>query len=280
MSTIAESILDAWPQVQTRCDFDLSTNTFKLGRIDPQPYGSRFMLGVVTLGDVARYGLRSAALETRSGKYVAPTKSSLSAAVRLAKQTHPYQPFTMNMRDLRSGNAYPGSMIVYTAARLQNLDRTDADKVAQFIRVSSTQGQRAGSGNGQLPQGFLPIRDSGVTKKLFVSAQQVAAAVAAQKAPASPMSPQTHAPAGPPATPSEGDLPRAAPTEAPPSDAPSATPSKLPPSDAAAAAMPPTQALSSRLSKGLIPALLLMGLLGLGLSAASRFFVRPPRRVR
>jgi hypothetical protein len=281
MSTIAESILDAWPQIQTRCDFDLSTNSFKLGRIDPQPYGSRFMLGVVTLGDVARYGLRSAALETRPGKYVAPTKSSLSAAVRLAKQARPLAPFSMDMRGLRSGSAYPGSMIVYTAARLQNLDRSDADKVAQFIRVSSTQGQHPGSGNGQLPQGFLPIRDRGVTKKLYVSAQQVAAAVAAQEAPSTPSGPPTHAPAGPPATPSDGGPPTDAPTEATPSTTrPAKTPSTLPPADAAAAPMPPTQALSSRLSKGLISALLLLGLLGLGVSAAPRFFVRPPRRTR
>jgi len=280
MSTIAESLLDAWPQIQTRCDFDLSTNSFKLGRIDPQPYGSRFMLGVVTLGDVARYGLRSAALETKSGTYVGPTKSSLSAAVRLAKQAHQLQPFSMDMRDLRSGHAYPGSMIVYTAARLQNLDKADATKVAQFIRVSTTQGQRPGSGNGQLPEGFLPIRDRGVTKKLFVSARQVATAVAAQKAPATPSGPPSQTPAGPPATPSGGDLPSDAPTDAAPSTQPSATPAKLPPSDTAAAPMPPTQALSSRLSKGLIPALLLLGLLGLGVSAASRFFVRPPRRSR
>ena len=50
-------------------------------------------------------------------------------------------------------------MIVYTAARLQNLAQADADKVAQFIRISTTEGQRPGSGNGQLPGGLPPDRE-------------------------------------------------------------------------------------------------------------------------
>ena len=284
LSTISEAILDSWPEVQTRCDFDLSTKTWKLGRIDPQNYGSRFMLGLVSLGDVSRYGLRSAALETKPGTFVAPSDASLAAAVRVAKQKHRYQPFTMDMKDLRSGNAYPGAMIVYTAAKLANLDQADADKVAQFIRVSSTEGQRSGSGNGELPGGFLPIRKSGVTHQLYVSAQSVAAAVAAQKVPKSPSGGQPHSgphSTGPQQSPSgTSDLPSDAPTDAAPSTAPSSQPSKLPPSDIAAAPMPPTSSIQSRISKGLIPALLLLGLLGLGVSAASRFFVRPPRGTR
>ncbi len=72
--TIAEALLDGWPEVQTRCDFDLSTHLYKLGRIDPQSYGSRFMLGIVSLGDVARYGLRCAALETRPGTLRRPDR--------------------------------------------------------------------------------------------------------------------------------------------------------------------------------------------------------------
>ena len=55
-------------------------------------------------------------------------------------------------------------MVVYTAARLQNLAQDDADKVAQFIRISTTEGQRPGSGNGELPDGFLPIRKTGVDR--------------------------------------------------------------------------------------------------------------------
>ena len=284
MSTIAEALLDGWPEVQTRCDYDLSTNLYKLGRIDPQAYGSRFMLGVVSLGDVARYGLRSAALETRPGKFVEPSTSSLRAAVKLARQGKPLQPFTMDMKALRdSSHAYPGSMIVYTAAKTQHLDQADAAKVSQFIRVSSTEGQRQGSGNGQLPEGYLPIRNSGVTKKLYVSAQQVATAVAAQKEPSPPKTPSGGTHPGnpsprPPAQPS-ADLPTDAPTAGGPSTVPAASTDPGTTTEAVAA-MPPTTSVSSRISRELIPALVLIGLLGLGVTAGLRFFVRPPRGTR
>jgi hypothetical protein len=288
LSTIGQALLDAWPEIQTRCDFDVPTQLYKLGRIDPQSYGSRFMLGVVSLGDAARYGLRSAALQTTPGKYVGPSTSSLAAAVKLATQAKTYQPFTMDMGDMvKAGNAYPGSMIVYTAARLRNLDRADAAKVAQFIRVSSTQGQVPGSGNGELPEGFLPITDRGVTKKLYVSAQQVGTAVSAQKpAPSGPKTPgpssgptDTGAPGGDEPGAPGADLPSAAPTDSVPSAAPSESPVPSTVTEAAGP-MPPTQAVSSRVSQGLIPALVLVGLLGLLASTGVRFFVRPPRGTR
>jgi len=171
---------------------------------------------------------------------------------------------------------------VYTAAKTQHLDRADAEKVAQFIRVSITEGQRPGSGNGELPEGYLPIRDSGLTKKLYVSAQQVADAVAAQKEPAPPKTPSggTHDgnPHVPPAQPG-ADLPTDAPAGDTPSNAPAASTDPGTTTEVVAA-MPPTKAVSSRISQGLIPALVLVALLALGLTAGMRFFVRPPRGTR
>ena len=121
------------------------------------------MLGIVSLGDAARYGLRSARLETRPGTYVGPTDHSLGAAIALAKQEKKNYPFVLDQADVRkSTSAYPGTMVVYTAARTQNLAQEDADKVADFIRISTTEGQQPGSGNGELPEGFLPIRKTGV----------------------------------------------------------------------------------------------------------------------
>jgi hypothetical protein len=286
LDTIAEALLDAWPEVQTRCDFDLSTHLYKLGRIDPQPYGARFMLGVVSLGDAARYGLRSAALETTPGHYVAPTRAGLTKAVSVGRQSQPYGPFQMQMPDLlEARTAYPGTMVVYTAARLSHLDRADAAKVSQFIKVSTTQGQVPGSGNGQLPEGFVPIRDSGVTEKLYVSAQQVGAAVAAQQVSKPPTAKPSSQPpeAQPPSVPGgptgSSDLPGDAPSAANPSAAPAAAPSTAPTVEAAAQ-MPPTRSVSSQMSRGLIPALVLIGLLGLLVAGATRFFVRPPGGTR
>ena len=141
--------------MQTRCDFDPATLLFKLGRVDRQTFGARFMVGLVSLGDVERYGLRAAALETKKGTYVAPSDASLDAAIALTTQQKPMEPFVLDQKDVRkSSKAYPGTMVVYTAARLANLLEEDATKVAQFIRLSTTEGQKVGSGNGELPAGL------------------------------------------------------------------------------------------------------------------------------
>ncbi|WP_180936051.1 hypothetical protein [Nocardioides ungokensis] len=264
--------------MQTRCDTDTSTtpHLYKLGRIDRQSYGSRFMLGLVSLGDAARYGLRTAALETKQGSYVTPSPQSLAAALQLETQQDKYGPFVLDQADIRrSTRAYPGTMVVYTAARLRNLPQADADKVAQFIRVSTTEGQQPGSGNGQLPDGFLPIRSTGVTAPLYRSAQEVAAAVEAQKAeppvPTTSATPTSDGGSSPGTTPasSSGGVPGEAPGNgAAPSAAASASPS--PSTGQEAAAMPATQPVSSPLAGGLLPALLLLGGLGLGIAGVVR----------
>jgi hypothetical protein len=324
---VAEALLDGWPNTQTRCDFDAVTNTYKLGRVDRQSYGARFMLGVVSLGDAARYGLHTAALQTKKNTYVAPDDDSLGAAVELMEPQVPKKKdkggkgdsaggsggsgdgsqdarvsakpkghggddaapdlttlsrlYVLDQADVRkSGKAYPGTMVVYTAARLRNLDKADATKVALFIRTSTTEGQKAGAGNGELPAGFLPIEKSGPTRKLFDLAQDVADAVAAQtpeptEAP-SPTASDTSAPTLPPTDDSGdvGDVPGGdVPTEAPsaePSVAPTAT---APPEPLD---MPETQAVSSDLGDRAVPVLLILGLIGIALTGAVRFFVRPP----
>jgi hypothetical protein len=294
---IAEALLDAWPNVQTRCDYDQNAKLYKTGRIDRQPYGSRFMLGVVSLGDAARYGLRSASLETSPGKYVGPTEKSLGAAVALAKQGDDGGPFTIDQKDVRKdGKAYPGTMIVYTAARLANLEQDDADKVSQFIKVSTTEGQKEGGGNGELPEGYLPIRDKGVTAKLYRTAHEVAGEVEAQDAqsvnqPVGEEEPTQGSTQGPtPSQPTEQSSPPPV-SEPLPSDAPSSAsvpkPDKTPKADKTPSAsatttsatpteeaeptpMPPTQLVSSRTGSGLLPALLLVGMVCLAVSAGLR----------
>jgi hypothetical protein len=71
-------------------------------------------------------------------------------------------------------------MVVYTAARTHGMAEADATKVAQFVDVATTEGQRPGYGNGQLPPGYLPITRSGATAPLFRQAQTVAEEVGAQ----------------------------------------------------------------------------------------------------
>ncbi len=279
MRKIAEALLDGWPNVQTRCDVELGTGGYRIGRIDRQSFGARFMLGVVSLGDVERYGLRSAALETSRGKFVAPSDASLSAGVALSEQKKALEPFLIDQGEVRrSGNAYPGTMIVYTAAKTSNLLAGDAAKVAQFIRVSTSEGQHPGTGNGELPAGFLAIKKSGVTGKLYAEAQRVATAVEKQTPPPSAEPAQPPDPGGstdppvlpdPPAPDNVDPLP-AAPTQttssAPPAETP--TPEVI--------AMPKTEPVSSEVGGRLLPGLLIIGLLGVALASGARFFVRPP----
>ncbi|WP_300645100.1 hypothetical protein [Nocardioides sp.] len=283
---ISEAILDAHPNVQTRCEFEPDTGLFRLGRIPRQSFGARFMLGVVSLGDAARFGLRTAALQAEPGSFVTPDADSLAAAVALMEPQGPTQPFVLDQQDVRrSGKAYPGTMVVYTAARMKNLPKADAATVAQFIRIATTEGQRQGPGNGQLPGGFLPLRSAGPTAPLLAAARQTADAVATQTPPASSTPPEeTEGPdttgggtpggAGGPL-----DLPDVPVAEVPDAaEEPAAGPA-LDPVEASTepVAMPATTPISSRVAGMLLPLLFLGGLLGALVVAAGRFFVRPPR---
>lgn len=181
LRTIAEAVLDAWPNVQTRCEKATSTDPFRLGRVERQGIGSRMMLGVTSMGDAARFELRTAALETTDGKFQRPDPTSLAAALRHAEQTQPLGPFELDGEALsKDSRAYPGTMVVYTVARTRGLDKADAGRVAQFIRVATTEGQEPGFGNGELPRGFLPLRARGSTAPLVEAARRAADVIAAQ----------------------------------------------------------------------------------------------------
>jgi hypothetical protein len=263
------------------------------------------MLGLVSLGDLERYGLKAAALQTKKDTYVAPSDASLAAAVDLAQQQpakkgkgdrggakagttmrfDPTRPFVLDQADVRkSGKAYPGTMVVYTAARLRELVQDDADKVALFIRTATSEGQQAGAGNGELPRGFLPITRRGVTKKLYDAAQTVADLIEKQTPlPTEEPSPSDTANPTLPPDPGTGggdvgDVPGGdVPAEAP---APTAAPSASPTAPAEPIAMPETKAVSTDLGNRAAPVLLVAGLGGLLITAAIRFFVRPPREQR
>ncbi|WP_028046174.1 hypothetical protein [Cellulomonas sp. URHE0023] len=180
---IATAMIDAWPNAQTKCT-DLPDLPVKVSRGDPQNYGSRFMLGVVSLGDAERYGLHLASLQTAGtgtgATFVAPDNASMAAAVAGATSAGPAQAFTLDAATLPD-DAYPGTMIVQAAVPTTGLSSADAGHVAQFVTTATTEGQVPGPGNGQLPEGFLPITEFGATAKLFAAAQASAAVIAAQK---------------------------------------------------------------------------------------------------
>ena len=69
---IAEAVLDAWPNVQTKCDRSTATDPWKIGRVDRQGVGSRFMLGIVSVGDARRLGLPRPASRPPDGPMSGP----------------------------------------------------------------------------------------------------------------------------------------------------------------------------------------------------------------
>lgn len=214
---VAQAMIDAWPFVSTRCEA-VPGQAAKVGRVTRQSYGGRNMVGLVTLADAARYGLRTAELQAvGSGDaptFVGATDEAMAAAIGVAAQTAPGAAYVIDEATLPAG-AYPGTMIVHAAARLSGLPATDAAHVAQFVTVATTEGQVRGPLNGQLPEGYLPILASGETAALHASAQLVAAAVVRQDGtvvPATPSpSPSPTVPPAPPPTP-----PRTAPAVASP----------------------------------------------------------------
>lgn len=269
---IAEAVLDAWPNVQTKCERASSSDPYKTGRIDRQGVGTRFMLGVVSLGDASRFGLRTATLQTKStvspkvtfdsaaGRtFVAANDASLTAAAGVAKAGKTSRTFDLSQARLaKDPSAYPGTMVVYTAAKTRGLDKAEAKKVASFIRISTTEGQVQGSGNGKLPAGYVPIRKSGATAALYAQAQKVAKLVEAQKEPAAkPTKAAPSAPAAPAAAAPAGSVEVPAAPEAAPA-APVAT-------DVASGEVIATASNSSGPAQSLLPVLVALLLLaGLG----------------
>ena len=292
MRLIATAMLLNWPNVNTLCVKDFSTGLWKLGRIAQQGIGNRFMLGLVTLADAERYNLTVADLQAAPGSYVGPTQDGIAAAVGTATQPAPLKPFEISQERIRrSRSAYPGAMVVYTAAKAEGLDADKAKLVSQFIDVALTEGQVPGRGNGQLPDGYVPLVSSGPTADLYRAAQKTSATILAQqgmKEIAVPDAGGTDTPSGPGVDPGSSDLPGTVPGGsggALPGDAPGAGDPAAAPAPAGTKApitetpVVNTAAVTAGLGGGLLPVLLIVGL-GAGLVAGAARLVLRARGLR
>lgn len=274
MRKIAESVLDGWPLASLKCVQAADGVSWSTGRIPQEGVGQRFVLGITTLGDAARYGLSTASLQTKKGVFVAPKEASILAAISHAKQTENHGAFELNAADLaKDATAYPGTMLVHTAARYSGLDKDTAVKVAQFINVSTTEGQRPGPGNGQLADGYVPLAKAkaipfgskkSVAGALVKAAAETAKVVKAQKG--EPPPPATPAPAT--------TTPTAAPQApvAPAAPAVVATNTPAAPTEVAPAIKPvATKLVHSDVGGGLVPIAGFLGVLSFLVSMRLRF---------
>jgi hypothetical protein len=255
MATITLNMQYGLAQSTIRCSNpgDPNQKLVALGRERP---GVRFALGLVSLGDVARYKLDTAALQTSvsagaatafdgdSGRtFVQPTDASMRAAAALFKANRSLNTWAFDYGALASSpTAYPGALLMSMDVPTSGLTRADAAKYATFLRFAAGPGQTPGVGSGDLADGFMPLTaDNGLGAQAAYTSR-AATAVQAQKGdlplvtggtvPGPTPTPTTSSSgdgsgsgsgSGAGGTGSTGGTPSAAPTPAP-SAAPSASP--------------------------------------------------------
>ena len=191
------------------------------GRQNP---GIRFLLGVVGLGDAARYQLSTAALQTHNSStssapftdasnrsFVAASDDSVLAAARLMKPDFSVGTWQLPYHDLATTSAgqaaYPGTMLISTDIPTKGLASDDATKFANFLNYVAGPGQTRGLLNGQLPDGYLPITSANGLGNLANYTHDAAIAVGSQSG-AVPLLPgePTPVPAASSASPSASDV--------------------------------------------------------------------------
>ena len=177
--SIGQDVEFSIAQSQTRCVLPSpipgSLAGAKMVAQGRQSVGYRFMLGTVSLGDAAREGLSLASLQTTntgsttatftdtSGRtFVAPTSAGLQAAAKLLTPdttngvwTLPYSSISTSTAD---NTAYPGSMLVYAAVPTKGLPSAALAKAyGEFLTFAAGPGQRPGTAQGDLANGYLPL---------------------------------------------------------------------------------------------------------------------------
>jgi hypothetical protein len=148
-----------------------------------QTPGHQFMIAITPLADDQRYLLQTAALQTTSGNFVAPTDASLKATAALLQPdtTSGTWPIPYSEFEQSSGaSAYPGTMVVYAAVPTKGLPSADAQEYAAYLEFAATDGQTPGSGVGQLPPGYLPMTAANGLGLMAAYTQAAALDVAAQ----------------------------------------------------------------------------------------------------
>ncbi len=185
---------------------DAGAQTQKLVAIGREAPGQRFLLGVTPLADAARYKLSTAALQTqvRAGApekfsdatgrtFQAPTEASLLAATALLRPDAaagswlvPYGAF---QTDPAAAGAYPGTLLVSLDVATSGLSPAQAQRYATVLAFAAGPGQTPGSGNGELPPGYLPMTEANGLGSLVAYTKAAGAAVAAQSGQVPPVGP-------------------------------------------------------------------------------------------
>lgn len=135
--------------------------------------GEQGVIGLSTAASAARYQNVTASLLNPAGAYVAPGSDSMLAAAAAMTPTA-RQPKVLAYDPTSSaaagaGTAYPLTMPVYAALNPLQTDAAARAKYANLIRYAATDGQKVGTGLGQLPAGYAPMPPSWVEQALVAA---------------------------------------------------------------------------------------------------------------
>jgi hypothetical protein len=278
LASVADAMVNRQPQSYNNCKLLSGDDTYGWAHPDRQLLGQRALLAIMDIPSSEAFQFPTAALENHAGKFVKPTLASLRAALNVATYDHRTGTLSANLKSTSAG-AYPGMMPVYAAAPTHGLTKTLADQYATMITWMSTTGQTYGHQAGQIPEGYLALtprlRAQAAAAAAHVRNQDCAGLVADDRS----CSPRTPPPTTPPPV-TTPPPPSTAPTTAygnpgPTTQAPSGgvaptravptTPISSAPTTSTPSAEPVSYTSSQRsgLAMHLLPALLIIGLLGL-----------------
>lgn len=174
LSTIAEDVQYVHPTSTLGCNAGDDASTYGLIRSPRETAGVRFMLGLVSIADAQRYGLKVASLQSQvlsnakakfsdsTGRvFVSPTEDSLRAAAAEFAPSAAINAWNISYETLATAPAaiaaYPGTLLIYAQVPTRGLPVADASNLAAILRFAAGRGQQPGSGNGDLPPGYLPM---------------------------------------------------------------------------------------------------------------------------
>lgn len=198
MTTVVQDVQFATSTVTVGCDASGTWDTARLGlkKAGRQAPSTRFILGLVPLSATYRYGIHAAALQTQStvspstafadasGRTFAEgTTAGLEAATSLLVGDVASNTWVFDydgLADPAHADAYPGALPLYLQVPTEGLGAKSADRLSRLLCYAATDGQKSGLGNGQLPDGYLPLTDANGLGDLASYAVRASQAVKAQ----------------------------------------------------------------------------------------------------
>lgn len=143
----------------SRQTWDPNANPPAWRRSGAQPTGQR---GVMTITDTAtahRYGLGSASLRNRAGRFVAPDEAGLTAGLATFKAGATPAVLEPDPGAVAEA-AYPLTTLSYAVTAPAALDAAAGRDYAALLDYAAGPGQQPGITPGTLPEGYVPLPDA------------------------------------------------------------------------------------------------------------------------